>query len=185
MKYMRRFTFVEYAAMPARLRMLTKLVVIVLVTAGFMGLPVKLLGQERDQNAALLKPYLEPETISRLEWTLMKFNLSWQGAFVGSADYITSLPVWFDYRNMRFVANFRVSEKRDLRDPEPFFNLPKPRREAIMQKGIAYLEDLLGQWFPEIKKDSNLVYAQFQYWNRGGGSSVVAKYEAGRLSLSE
>ena len=184
-----------YAVAPMRtsikvalvLRMLTKLLVIVILMAGVTGLPVKLWSQERERNAAILKPYLEPETISRLEWQLMNFNISWQGAFTGpaSSEYITSFPVWFDSRNMRFAARFRVSEKRDYKDPEPFFNLPKSRREAILMEGISALNGLLEQHFPEIKNNAGLLYVDFQFRTRGGGSSILAKYEAGKLSLSE
>ena len=85
---------------------------------------------------------------------------------------------------MRFIGRFQLSEKRDATDSEPFFRLPRPRREAILQAGITQLETLLGMYFPEIKKEPKLLYVEFLYY-RGGGSSIVAEYEAGRLSLSE
>jgi len=115
----------------------------------------------------------------------MAFNDYWQGAFVGSIDYITSSPLRFDFKAMRFVTAFRVSEKRDSSDPEPFFRLPRPRREAVLQSGINYLTDILSQTFPELKANPSLLYVEFKFHSSGGGSSTVARYEKGTLILSE
>ena len=68
---------------------------------------------------------------------------------------------------MRFISNFHVSEKRDARDPEPFFRLPRPRREALLQAGITRMEKILARFCPEIKKEPNLLYVEFVYF-RGG-----------------
>src|SRR5437867_13257135 len=110
------------------------------LVAMIAGAPVPAFSQtSRNDNAAVLKQYFEPRTVTRLEWNLMDFNVWWQGAFVGSVDYIESLPVDFDPKALRFIATFRVQEKREYNDPEPFFRLPRHRREAILQSGIGHL----------------------------------------------
>ncbi len=159
---------------------------VIVFAAAVINAPPPALTQESPTiNAAVLKRYFEPKSVSQLEWELMAFNVTWQGAFVGSSDYITSYPVTFDPKAMRFVTSFRVSEKRDSSDPEPFFRLPRPRREAVLQSGIDYLKKLIGQYFPELIANPNLLYVEFRLRIPGGGSSTVARYEKGTLILSE
>ena len=140
---------------------------------------------ERDQNARTLKPYMTSRVISTLEWELLQINLHWQGSFVGEIGYVTSLPIVFDPKTMRFRTTFTVQEKRDYTDPEPFLKLPRAQRESILQGAVDHLEALLGQSFPEIKNNRSLVYAEFWFRSSGGGRSVIAKYENGSLSLTE
>lgn len=140
---------------------------------------------QRDQNARILKPYMATRVISTLEWELLQFNLAWQGSFVGAVDYVTSYPVGLDPKTMRFRATFTVQEKREYNDPEPFFKLPRAKRESILQGAVDHLVEILGQSFPEIKSNRSLVYAEFWFRSSGGGRSVVAKYENGSLSLTE
>jgi hypothetical protein len=140
---------------------------------------------QRDQNARVLKPYMATRAISTLEWELLQFNLLWQGSFVGSVGYVTSYPVIFDPKTMRFRATFSVQEKREYNDSEPFFKLPRTKRESVLQGAVDQLVELLGPSFPEIKGNPNLVYAEFWFRTPGSGRSVVAKYENGSLSLAE
>jgi hypothetical protein len=140
---------------------------------------------QRDRNARALEPYLGTRTISTLEWELLQFNLLWEGAFVGSVNYVTSYPVMFDPKAMRFRATFRIQEKREYNDPEPFFKLPRAKRESVLQGAVDQLVEFLAQSFPEIKSNSNLVYAEFLFRTPGSGRSIVAKYENGSLSLAE
>lgn len=140
---------------------------------------------QRDQNARALKPYMATRVISTLEWELLQFNMAWQGSFVGAVDYVTSYPVAFDPKTMRFRATFAVQEKREYNDPESFFKLPRAKRESILQGAADHLVELLGQSFPEIKSNRSLVYAEFWFRSSGGGRSVIAKYENGSLSLLE
>lgn len=140
---------------------------------------------QRDQNARTLKPYMTSRVISTLEWELLQFNLLWQGSYVGAINYVTSYPVVFDPKTMRFRATFAVQEKREYNDPESFFKLPRAQRESILQGPIDQLTELLGQSFPEIKSNRSLVYVEFWFRSSGGGRSVIAKYENGLLSLTE
>lgn len=140
---------------------------------------------QRDRNAHALEPYLGARTISTLEWELLQFNLLWDGAFVGSVNYVTSYPVMFDPKAMTFRATFRIQEKREYNDPEPFFTLARAKRESILQGAIDELIEFLAKYFPEIKSNSKLVYAEFLFRTPGTGRSVVAKYENGSLSLAE
>lgn len=135
-----------------------------------------------EQNAQLIKPYLAPRTISTLEWELLQFNLLWQGSSEGS--YVASYPVFFDSKTMRFRATFQVRENRVYQDPEPFFSLPKVKRESIIQGAINNLVDHLATNFPEVKSNKQLLYAEFWFMSNGG-RSTVAKYENGALTLSE
>jgi hypothetical protein len=139
----------------------------------------------RDQNARVMKPYMATRVTSTLEWELLQFNLLWQGSLVGAVNYVTSYPVAFDPKTMRFRATFAVQEKREHNDPEPFFKLPRAQRESILKGAVDQLEELLGQSFPEIKSNRGLMYAEFWFRSSGGGRSVVAKYENGSLSLTE
>lgn len=139
----------------------------------------------RDQNARALKQYLAPRQVTELEWELVQFNLIWQGARVGSADYVTSHPLSFDAKAMRFRATFSIQEKREFNDPEPWFQLPRARRESTIQGAVDHLLDLLAQSFPEVKSRPALVYVEFWFRSKGGGKSVIAKFENGTLSLTE
>lgn len=98
---------------------------------------------------------------------------------------MTSYPVRVDPKTMRFSAIFSVQEKRQYNDPEPFFKLPRAHRESLLQGAVDQLIELLGQAFPEIKSNPNLVYAKFRFRSSGGGRSVIAKYENGSISLAE
>lgn len=162
-----------------------RFLVMVLAAAIVSASPTAFAQESTAINAAELKKYFEPKSVTELEWQLMSFNIYWQGAFVGSSDYITSNPVHFDFKAMRFVSSFRVSDKRESRDPEPFFRLPRHRREAILQSGVNYLKDLLARFFPELAANPGLLYVEFQFRISGGGSSTVASYEKGTLILSE
>lgn len=137
------------------------------------------------QNARALKPYMAVRVISALEWELLQFNLLWQGSLVGSVNYVTSYPVMFDPKGMRFSATFGIQEKREYNDPEPFFKLPRAKRESLLQGVVDQLVELLEKSFPEIKRNRNLVYAEFWFRSSGGGRSVVAKYENGSLLLAD
>lgn len=139
----------------------------------------------RNANMALMGQYLTPRSITRLEWSLLEFNVAWSGAFVGSTDYITSYPVSFDQKALRFRANFRVQDQRSYNDTELFFRLPRPRREAILQGGVDHLKEMLSYDFPEVKSNPSLLYVEFKFRSGGGGTSVVARYENGTLVLSE
>ncbi len=136
----------------------------------------------RDQNARLLKSYLSPRPISGLEWELLQFNLLWLESYDGNVDYVTSFPVIFEPKMMRFRATFNVTERR-LPADRSFFELPKAQRESILQGPVDQLLALLSSSFPEVKKHQGLVYAEFWFRVAGGGRSVVAKYENGALSL--
>ena len=139
----------------------------------------------REQNTRAIKPYLNARSISTLEWELLQFNLTWQAMFVGNVNYVTSFPVMFDPKAMRFRATFSVQDKREYNDPEPFFRLPKPQRESILQGAVDQLVELLAQSFPEAKSNRGLVYAEFWFRSPSGGRSVVARYENGMLFYSE
>lgn len=140
---------------------------------------------QRDNNARTLKPYFSPRVISVLEWELLQFNLLWQGSFDGSVNYVTSYPVLFDVKSMRFRATFAVQEKRDFNDPNIFFKLPRAQRESILQGAIDQLTVLLEQSFPQVKNNPSLLYAEFWFRSSGGGRSVIAKLENGTFSMSE
>lgn len=135
-------------------------------------------------NGMELNKYFEPKSITKLDWELMTFNLWWQGAFEGDTDYVTSFPVVFDVRLMRFTTTFRVSEKRNFTDPESFFRLPRARREAILQNCVNHLQSSLAIPFPEVKANPRLIYAEFQFFI-SGGSSLIARYENGIMTLIE
>ncbi len=139
----------------------------------------------RDQNARVLKPYMTARVISSLEWDLLQFNLLWQGSFVGSVDYLTSYPVIFEPKTMRFRATFTIQDKREVNDPDPFYKIPRAQRLSITQGAIDQLIQQLGQAFPEVNTNRNLVYAEFWFRSTGGGRSVVGKYENGIVALAE
>ena len=140
--------------------------------------------QQAQAQAQALKPYLVPYPVTRLEWDLVQFNLLWQGAFAAEVNYVSSHPVLFDAKNMRFRATFTVQEKRVHNDPEPFFGLPRPKRESILRGAIDHLLNLLSQTFPEVKGDPSLLYVEFWY-RAAGGNTVLARFESGQLRISE
>lgn len=151
-----------------------------------MANPTLTLAQSvKAKNTQILKPYLAVRSISELEWELLQFNLHWNGLYKGGGgDYLTSFPAGFDYKAMRFHANIWVQEKRDYTDPDPFFSLPKPKREAILQGAVNQFVELLAQSFPEIKNNRRLIFIDFRF-RQADGEAVVAKYENGLLSMSE
>src|SRR5437016_11448213 len=140
-----------------------RFLVMVLVAAA-ASTPSPVLTQESPaNNAAVLKHYFTPRPVTRLEWELMDFNVRWQGSFVWSDNYITSFPVTFDPKASRFSTFFGVHEKRYYNDPEPFFQLPRARREAALQSGIEHLKEMLGLYFPELKSNPSLLYVEFKF----------------------
>ena len=86
---------------------------------------------------------------------------------------------------MRFRTAFRVQDRREYRDPKPFVSLSRPERESILRGALNLLLDLLGQSFPEIKSNPNLVFVEFKFKAPGGGFANMATYENGQLLLSE
>ena len=139
----------------------------------------------REQNARSLKPYMAPKAVSELEWELLQFNLLWIRAYSGNADYVTSLPVWFETKTMRFRATFQLQEKRDPTDPEPWSKMSRTERASILQGPIDQLILMLGQSFPEIKTRPALVYAEIWNTNKLGGRFVAATFEDGKLKLHD
>ena len=139
---------------------------------------------QQNQRAEILKKYLAPRTITILEWELVQFNLLWQGSYAGE-NYLTSFPVQFDPRSSKFRSIFRVQEKRDAIDPQPFFSLPRPQRESILKGAVDFLLDLLTASFPEVKTTPSLLYVEFRFRSPGGGFSNVAVYDGGRITLLE
>lgn len=164
---------------------LHRTLVILILCAGVATSITAVAQSSREQNVRAIKPYLIPRPISILEWELLQFNLLWQGSFVGNVNYLTSFPVMFDQKAMRFRATFSVQDKREHNDPELFFRLPKPQRESIFQGAIDQLIEHLAQSFPEIKSNRGMLYAEFWFRSPSGGRSVVARYENGMLSYSE
>ena len=140
---------------------------------------------QREHNTRALKPYTATRAISILEWELLQFNLLWQGSLDGTVNYVNSFPVMYDPKAVRFRATFSIQEKREHNDPEPFFKLPRSKRESILQGAVDQLVALLGQRFPEVKSNRGLVYAEFWFHSSGGGRSVVATFKDGVLSLAE
>lgn len=163
------------------MRILCSLLILIAVQCA--GLPKA--DAQQSLNAQALRKYFVPRPVTHLEWELLHFNLLWQGSYSGDTDYLTSFPVQFDPRTSTFRAIFRVQERRDPRDPQPFFSLTRAQRESILSGAIEQLVGLLGQTFPEVKKVSSLVHVEFKYRSSGGGFTNVAVYENGRLTLSE
>jgi hypothetical protein len=142
--------------------------------------------QARDQNTRALKQYLAPRQVTTLEWELLQFNLTWNGSYDGRSNYVGSHPLYFDRESMRFRTVFTVQEKRESNDLEPWFQLPRARRESIMQGAIDVLLLLLMEYFPEVKSRPALVYAEFWLHPNGDrGRSTLAKFENGTLLVTE
>jgi hypothetical protein len=139
----------------------------------------------QDQNARVLRKYMQPYAVTRLDWEVLQFNLSWMGAYTSPASHLNSMQVLFDYKNMRFRTFFRISERRDYQDPEVWSQLSRAKRESILQGAVNELRDLLSQSFPEIGGRPELIFIEFKYKQGGGGFVNIAKYENGTLSLIE
>lgn len=122
--------------------------------------------------------------VTELDWRLLQFNLSWHESY-SDGEYVKSSPLWFDYKTMTFQAWLRVAEKRDYSDPEPFFSLPTDRRRAILQGVVDHMTKLLSNNFPGIADIQQYVQVTFVYMESSGGSSTVASYARGRLTLQD
>lgn len=170
--------------MPTSLRVLGRIAVFVLAS-GIASTTTAIAQSAADQNRQALKPYLAPRVVTTLDWELVQFNLIWQGSYDGSVEYLTSYPLLFDGKAMRFRATFGVREKRDSRDPEPWFALPKAKRESIMQGAIDHMLGLLSESFPEVKQRPSLLHVEFWFRSAGGGRSVIGRFENGALVLIE
>lgn len=140
---------------------------------------------EKDRNARSLRAYMQPYQVSKLEWELLQFNLLWSGSFTNPGSYLTSYPVVFDYRTMRFRVFFSISETREYQDPELWSRLIRIKRESILQGGVDQLRDLLGQTFPEVKAKPELLFVEFKFRQSGGGAVNAATFENGTLKLAE
>ena len=140
---------------------------------------------QADRNARSLRPYMQPYQVTKLEWELLQFNLLWSGSLSNSGTYLTSFPVIFDHRVMRFRSFFRISETREFQDPEPWSRLTRLKRESVLQGGVDQLRELLGQNFPEVKARPELLFIEFKFSQSGGGIVNAAKFENGTLTLAE
>ena len=137
------------------------------------------------ENAKALRPYMAPRAVSRLEWDLMQFNMLWAGSFDGSAGYLTSFPVIFDEKRMRFHAVLHISEIREYKDPDPWSGLPRIKKESVLQGAVDHLLAMLEKHFPEVRSRPTLLLIEFKYGLASGGSINAARYDGGRLTLSE
>ena len=142
-------------------------------------------GQNSAGNARVLKPYLVPQQVTRLDWELLQFNILWSGSYTGQGSYCTSYPVFFDTKAMRFRTFVGVNERRDYQDPEPWSALSRLKRESLLREVVEKLTGLLQQSFPEIKNKPELVFIEFKYRPTGGAFVNVARYENGTLVLAE
>lgn len=137
-----------------------------------------------EQNAQALRPYLVPQRVTRLDWDLLQFNLLWAGSFSKPDSYLTSYPVLFDPKTLRFRAVFFIAERREYQDPEPWSNLSKLKRESVLRGAVDHLKELLGQPFPEVKTQPTLLLVEFTY-RQGGGAVEAARFENGVLVVRE
>lgn len=137
-----------------------------------------------EQNAQALRPYLVPQRVTRLDWDLLQFNLLWAGSFSNPGSYLTSYPVLFDPKTLRFRVVFAIAERREYQDPEPWSNLSKLKRESVLRGAVDYLKELLGQPFPEVKSQPTLLLVEFTY-RQGGGAVEAARFENGVLVVRE
>lgn len=137
-----------------------------------------------EQNAKALRPYLVSQRVTRLDWDLLQFNLLWAGAFSNPGSYLTSYPVLFDPKTIRFRAVFSIAERREYHDPEPWSNLSKLKRESVLRGAVDNLKELLGQQFPEVKSQPTLLLVEFTY-RQGGGAVEAARFENGVLVVRE
>lgn len=156
-----------------------------LTVAAMWVLAATLVYPQETKNPRSLDAYAKTKKeITELDWRLLNFNLAWHDSY-GDGEYIKSSPLWFDYSTMTFQARLRVAEKRDYRDPEPFFSLPTDRRRAILQGVVDYMTDLLGKNLQGLADIEQHVQVTFVYMESGGGSSTVASYARGKLTLQE
>jgi hypothetical protein len=136
-------------------------------------------------NRQVLERYLTQQTISRLDWQLMQFNMSWHDAYPGPGEYLRSFPAWFDSAAMQFKAQFRVKDQRSFDDQEGFFSLPRWRQEAILQNGANDFVELLARFFPEVNTNSALVALDFVATPTAGTPTVVAEFRNGKITLRQ
>jgi len=141
--------------------------------------------QQIDRNVRALRPYMQPYQVTKLEWELLQFNVLWSGSFSTPSSYLTSYPVFFDQKSMRFRTILGISEQRDYQDPEPWSRLARVKRESVLQGGVDQLIGLLSQSFPELKAKPELLLVEFKFRQSGGGFVNAAKFENGILSLTE
>jgi hypothetical protein len=139
---------------------------------------------KNEQNAKALRPYLAAQRVTRLDWDLLQFNLIWAGAFSTPGSYLTSYPLLFDPKALRFRAVFSIAERREHQDPEPWSNLSKLKRESVLRGAVDYLKELLGQSFPEVKSQPTLLLVEFTY-RQAGGAVEIARFENGVLVMRE
>lgn len=136
-------------------------------------------------NASDLRPYLDEYIPTKLEWELLKVNMSWLGSFEGSVDYVNSFKVIFNWRDMQFYTSLRVQNKRSWDDSEPFDRLPNSKKRSILLGPVSYLTSLLSLSFPEIEDNKNLLLIDFVMRFRNGTSVLVATYSNGFLELKD
>jgi len=146
------------------------------------GTDIALAQQTFPDDKIILKKYLTQYPVTKLEWELLQLNISWIGSYSGE-EYLTSFPIYFDYKNNVFKTTFRVLERRDSKDTS-FFSLSRPKRESIMNGAIEYLKEMLSMSFPEIKTHPSLLIVEFKY-RANEGSSNVAVYKNGKLLINE
>ena len=161
---------------------------LVLVTTSvfaFSAEPVIAQSSQTDLNARSMRAYMQPYQVTRLEWGLLQFNLLWAGSFTNPGSYLTSYPIIFDHRTMRFRAVMHIAETREYQDPEPWSRLARAKRESILQGGVDHLRELLSMDFPEVKAKPELIFVEFKFRHGGGGFVNAATFDAGQLKLSE
>jgi hypothetical protein len=138
-----------------------------------------------EKNARVLRPYMQPYQVTKLEWELLQFNLLWSGSYAPPASHLISYPVIFEYRTNRFRSTFFIVENREYQDPEPWSRLSRLKRESNLQGAVNQLLELLGQSFPELKTNPGLLYIEFKFRQSGGGFVNAAKFENGILAVVE
>ena len=140
---------------------------------------------QAEGNARTLRSYMQPYAVTKLEWELLQTNLLWAGFRTTPSSYLTSYPLLFDHKTMRFRTFFSISERREYPDPEPWSQLPRLKRESILQGAVDDLRNFVSQSFPEVKSRPELLFVEFKYKQTGGAFVNGAKYENGTLSLAE
>lgn len=140
---------------------------------------------QKDANARALRGYMQPYQVTKLEWELLQFNLVWSGSYSTPASYLTSYPVFFDNRSMRFRTIFNITERREYQDPDLWSQLSRVKRESILQGAVDQLRDLLGQSFSEVKSRPELLFIEFKFKHGGGGFVNAARFENGTLTLAD
>lgn len=135
----------------------------------------------QDDNV-LLRYSRTSKQISELDWNLLQFNMLWHDSY-GRGEYVISSPVSFDYDLMVFRTTLRIANKRYYDDPQPFLELNKVRQQAVLHEVIDYLLDILGDQFPDVIDLEESIDISFIYYESSDGSSVVANYKNGQLTL--